>query len=199
MERLTIKTPNGAALKMKDSYPSKEAARADLMRLYRVAVDRLAAYEDTGLEPKTLNEFAPFLLEMKMNIGAMRHLKELIQAEKDGRLVVLPCKDDIVYTIEEDYFNCGECGHGDSAYYQAEIDRVSCDMNNGLHCPLYVKEHKVDGFEVKFDASGSVVLSSPGEFGYEGLEAFCGVDGKVYYTYKEAEAALKKREEADNG
>lgn len=124
--------------------------------------------------------------------------EELAQAEKDGRLVVLPCKNGTVYTIKEDYFNCDKCRHGYSAYYQAKIDRISCDMNNGEHCPLYVKEHEVDGFEVKFDAFGAVILSSPGEFGYEGLEQFSGIDGMVYYTREEAESALKKREEADN-
>lgn len=133
-------------------------------------VDLLAAYEDTM---------------------PIERAQELAQDEKDGR-------NDTVYTIQEDYFACDKCRHGDGAYYQAQINKVSCDMNNGLHCPLYVKEHKVGGFEVKFDKSGAIVLSPPGEFGYEGLETFSGVDGKVYYTREEADAALKKREEEVN-
>lgn len=167
--------------------------------------ERLKKYEDTGLEPEEIKEWIEAGKELFFDhadlyaeFGTIDHIRELAQAEKDGRLVVLPCKDDIVYTIEEDYFNCGECRHGDSAHYQAKINRISCDMNNGVHCPFYVKEHKADGFYVKFDSSGSVVLSNPGEFGYEGLEQFCGIDGNVYYTREEAEAALKKREEADN-
>lgn len=77
MDRLTIKTPQGPALKMDDTYPSKEAAREDLMRLFYVAVARLSAYEDAM---------------------PLERAQELAQAEKDGRLVVLPCKvGDVVY------------------------------------------------------------------------------------------------------
>ena len=54
MERLTIKTQKGAALKMDDTYPNEASARTDLMRRYHVAMDRLAAYEDTGLEPEEI-------------------------------------------------------------------------------------------------------------------------------------------------
>lgn len=50
----------------------------------------LEAYRATGLSLEVLSEFAPFLLEMKKNLGAMRYLKELTQAAKKGRLVVLP-------------------------------------------------------------------------------------------------------------
>lgn len=52
----------------------------------------LQRYEDTGLGPDTLKEFAPFLTEMQENMGAMRRLKDLASADKDGRLAVLPCK-----------------------------------------------------------------------------------------------------------
>lgn len=59
-----------------------------------VLQDRLAAYEDTGLEPE--------------EITAMRHTLDeyhkvvdpLIRAQADGRLVVLPCKvGDTVYRL----------------------------------------------------------------------------------------------------
>lgn len=51
MGRLTIRTPSGAALKMEDHYPNEDAARHDLMVRYRAAMEKLAAYEDTCLEP----------------------------------------------------------------------------------------------------------------------------------------------------
>ena len=51
MNRLTVRTPEGAALKMEDIYLSEDAAREALMAKFRIAVERLAAYEDTGLEP----------------------------------------------------------------------------------------------------------------------------------------------------
>lgn len=54
-------------------------------------VERLAAYEDTGLTPEDCaraTEIDDILLDEYYPIGRMR---ELIKADKDGRVVVLPC------------------------------------------------------------------------------------------------------------
>ena len=57
---------------------------------------RLAAYENTGLEPedlkKAFNETAILKLSAQALSTTPDHLRDLIQAEQDGRLVVLPCK-----------------------------------------------------------------------------------------------------------
>lgn len=50
---------------------------------------RLAAYEDTGLEPDEITDFLPTLKEWRQNMGALRHVHELVTAEAEGRLVVL--------------------------------------------------------------------------------------------------------------
>lgn len=55
---------------------------------------RLAAYEDTGLEPDTVSKIRDIVLDIS---GDIDHLRELVQAEKDGRLVVLPCFPDETY------------------------------------------------------------------------------------------------------
>ena len=55
-------------------------------------VERLAAYEDTGLEPEDCaraTEIDDILLDEYYPIGRMR---ELIKADKEGRVVVPPCK-----------------------------------------------------------------------------------------------------------
>lgn len=58
-------------------YRLKPGYELDTLQGAKAAVDRLAAYED---------------------IGPIDHLRELVQAEQDGRLVVLPCKvGDTVY------------------------------------------------------------------------------------------------------
>lgn len=70
-------------------------------------VDRLAAYEDTGLKPEdidALQKREQGLAEMLVNVSCgcvvpYTRLAELAQAEKDGRLVVLPPNDPL--TIEE--------------------------------------------------------------------------------------------------
>ena len=61
---------------------------------------RLAAYEDTGLEPQDIisavdmAKIACALHELNAykDIGQIDHIRDIIQAEQDGRLVVLPCK-----------------------------------------------------------------------------------------------------------
>ena len=70
-----------------------------------VVVERLAAYEDTGLTPEEIK--APLTEDTMINLAAQalgvepRRLRELAEAEKDRRLVVLPCKvGDTVYMIE---------------------------------------------------------------------------------------------------
>lgn len=61
-------------------------------------VDRLAAYEDTGLEPdeiKYLKLMAMGQADAKNSEFAgvpIERLKELALADKDGRVMVLPCK-----------------------------------------------------------------------------------------------------------
>lgn len=64
-------------------------------------LNRLAAYEDTGLEPEeidTLQKREQGLAELLVNVScgcavSYTRLAELAQAEKDGRLVVLPPND----------------------------------------------------------------------------------------------------------
>ena len=85
-------------------------------------VDRLAAYEETGLDPEELEEkqneaydlgYQSCLnykglrwdeaeeLQRYREIGSINRLRELAQAEKEGRLVVLPCDvGDTVYVID---------------------------------------------------------------------------------------------------
>ena len=60
------------------------------------AINRLAAYEETRLEPedmkKAFNEDATLKLTGQALGMSPDRLRELAQAEKEGRLVVLPCE-----------------------------------------------------------------------------------------------------------
>lgn len=72
--------------------------------------NRLAAYEDTGLEPEEVEQLKGEVFGLKIDkqelekyraLGHIDHIHELVQAKKDGRLVVLPCKVwDTVYAAE---------------------------------------------------------------------------------------------------
>jgi hypothetical protein len=57
--------------------------------------ERLAAYEDTGLEPDEVNALQKDWSDLCTVIGecgGIDRLRELAEADKDGRLVMLPCK-----------------------------------------------------------------------------------------------------------
>ena len=55
--------------------------------------ERLAAYEDTGLTPEQC-ENAKVIIESAFSDDTSKaeRIRELLKADKDGRLVVLPCK-----------------------------------------------------------------------------------------------------------
>ena len=56
-------------------------------------VDRLAAYEEAGLEPDTVSAIRDIVLDIS---GDRDRLRELAEADRDGRCVVLPeggCED----------------------------------------------------------------------------------------------------------
>lgn len=76
-------------------------------------VDRLSDYEDTGLDPKQAMLISNVLREVGETYNCWfdyvvncvlenSHLKDLAQAEKNGRLVMLPCKvGDTVYIVRD--------------------------------------------------------------------------------------------------
>ena len=56
---------------------------------------RLAAYEDTGLEPEGVSALVKDWSDLRTIVGecgGIDRLRVLADADKDGRLVVLPCK-----------------------------------------------------------------------------------------------------------
>ena len=57
------------------------------------AMMRLAAYEDTGMEPEQC-ENAKVIIESAFSDDTSKaeRIRELLKADKEGRLVVLPCK-----------------------------------------------------------------------------------------------------------
>ena len=79
--------------------------------LYEIA-NRLAEYEDTGLEPEKI----VFLKNVVDDAFSDKpefteHIRELLRAEKDGRVVVLPCRvGDRIYRVVDDCTFPGDCG-----------------------------------------------------------------------------------------
>ena len=60
--------------------------------------ERLAAYEDTGLEPEAVQTVklalaAKHMVDLEtLNNTPISRLVELVEADKDGRVIILPCK-----------------------------------------------------------------------------------------------------------
>ena len=92
MNRLTIRNSDGAwdvPLRVDDDgayIPSQEI------------IDRLAAYEDTGLEPEQCAKYAQaekegrYILLKDPGTAGVHSLEEIARADIEGRLLVLPCK-----------------------------------------------------------------------------------------------------------
>ena len=95
MERLTKRTKTGDVL-MASEHEEKYTTEEWIC----VLQDRLAAYEDTGLSPQACaeaREAGKVLSSCDISFG---RLAELLTADKDGRVVVLPCKvGDTVYFV----------------------------------------------------------------------------------------------------
>lgn len=96
MERLTYRDKDGFPM-MKKRGGFKQGG-----------VERLAAYEDTGLTPEEVERS-----KLEIEAGCVKaiartygidinRLRELAEADRDGRVVVLPCKvDDTIYHISK--------------------------------------------------------------------------------------------------
>lgn len=113
MERLTKRDTDGQAMmdceKCKADWTGKHGKpMVDCTALYcrNRLKDRLAAYEDRGCAPEEVlpkdkaDEIALKLMRLAdlESLCSYTRLRELAEADKDGRLVVLPCKvGDTVY------------------------------------------------------------------------------------------------------
>ena len=145
------------------------------------AANRLKANEDTGLEPEEV-----------------ARLRELAEADKDGRCVVLPCKiGDTVYTVQEICFPCHKC----EEMGRKEIEKcyelsTRPPFRAPYECPVAYEicENRAGGFAVSEQEDGVVDAGPAGEWGYEGLEPFFGRDLKQYYSLDDAVMVLKRLE-----
>lgn len=126
------------------------------VRLRGDAVDKLAAYEDIGLTPEEIEDRQDVCLWIPED-----RFTEIVNAEANGRLVVLPCKvGDTVYALER--WCDGSIGDCDS--------RVSCE-----ECDDYKQQINPRRI-VSIDAAFAVIEM---------------LGKTVFLTRAEAEAALK--------
>ena len=118
MERLTEKTVGCFEYALKDhkAVPG-EFGTYDAFFDYSMAVKRLGHYEDTGLEPEEINDMALEVATLKTiesmydGFGKPDHIRDLLQADQAGRLVVLdePMRPLVWGDKEHDTILCPRC------------------------------------------------------------------------------------------
>ena len=135
--------------------------------------ERLKAYEDTGLTPKETKRMSNILMDVGIDYNCSweyvknwlldDRLRELAEADKDGRLVVLPCKiGGTVYLLIRD---------GVKHYPET--------------CGWYISEDRVGAI-----AEGGFYLGDPADDVYVRNEE---IGEEVFLTREEAERALEGR------
>lgn len=115
--------------------------------------DRLAAYEDSGLEPEKV-VFLKDIVEdaFRDKPDFTNHLRDLLQAEQDGRLVVLPKPSDtdvyIVYYDEcgaggmcLDYPYCDDCKDHTPKIREAKLN---CTMVNSIGKTVFLTQKEAE-------------------------------------------------------
>lgn len=167
MERLTMRV-NGRAYWISPQTPGGRYRLSNNPK-YLIRLDRLAAYEDTGLSPETvsdlLDRFCYFYRTVEgldiidpIHFGAfVDRVKHWQQAEKDGRLVAYIPGDKV-------YDRFGTPWIVESS----EIHLIGAEIKHLYRC------------------------------GHPGTEDYCAMYEEEIRSCEEAEAALKKREEEDN-
>lgn len=103
MNRLTKRTTNGplpVLVRDRAFGPAYFVSEEDYTD-YRDALEKLARYEDTGLEPEQCAKYAQaekegrYIVLKEPRYAGVHRLEEIARADIEGRLVVLPCGDDV--------------------------------------------------------------------------------------------------------
>ena len=124
MDRLTKRLQDGKAVMDCDSCEQKKDKQCTLYECRASLIKRLAAYEDTGREPEEVTALGKLfdyaLKESKTlteQLALLNRLRELAEADKDGRVVVLPCRQgDELWTY---------CNHPVKRVYSFTVSDVS--------------------------------------------------------------------------
>ncbi len=186
-----LRSMNDRLLDLVINGPTLNGVNKDILRqLIRQLYAALKPYEDTGLEPcdhaaaKHALEQAKMarkeLMEMISIIGGVEldRLKELVKADKEGRLVVLPCKvGSTVYAVK--FATHEETEDGELTLIARGGEWVIWPVRVSIinHCNYLTKN--TQGYVVGSTKNGSGVTFDFEDFGKH-----------VFLTREEAERAL---------
>lgn len=119
-------------------------------------VDRLGAYEDTGFMPEEVtaevsaNAAARVFVEKMTDFGstkAVKRLRELAEADNDGRVVVLPCKvGDTVFLIYQ------------GRIIECVAEFVNMGVASGNRVVAYTLTDRAEQYGATFEAFGKTAF-----------------------------------------
>lgn len=208
MERLTQRKEDGTA-----RCPLPEGYEPPCPVVTREALERLAAYEDTGLEPDKLQKLVDairkhevvFLTKdqclerMLIKVDGdwtgftIAELQDFLRAKKEDRLIVLPCKMDDTLWVS-----------GGRRVIKCAIDEVCFDKSGLVFMVSYNCEDDTTGTMNNDDQCDGCPFNTwrqdySGEYSCDGEWGQASVKesdfGKtVFLTQEEAKAAIKKEE-----
>ena len=101
--------------------------------------ERLAAYEDTGLEPDEVAALQKDWSDLRTMIGecgGVDRLRELAAADKDGRLVVLPVKPVLTPIISSMLYIIEDGDIYEDALYEAVVGMSESGKTNVVYTTL---------------------------------------------------------------
>lgn len=114
MERLTTRCSGYAVMAWEHEEKHTTQEWIDML------TDRLAAYEDTGLEPEQVIELKSFTQGGIHKVDDVwKHVQDLLQAEQDGKLVVLPCGTNVEIARDGYAFKADHWSHILTAFRDA--------------------------------------------------------------------------------
>lgn len=101
--------------------------------------ERLKAYEDTGLESREVSAIVKEWSDLCTVIGecgGTDHLRELAEADKDGRVVVLPVKPVLTPIISSMLYIIDDGDIYEDALYEAEVGMSESGKTNVIYTTL---------------------------------------------------------------
>lgn len=137
MERLTQRLRTGEVL-MASNYEEKYTEQEWIC----VLQDRLAAYEDTGLTPESvealkLSMMGKAISEItEFNGLPIDRLRELAEADKDGRVVVLPVKPVLTPILSSMLYIIEDGDIYEDALYEAVVGMSESGKTNVVYTTL---------------------------------------------------------------
>ena len=134
MERLTQRLRTGEVL-MASDYEEKYTEQEWIS----VLQDRLAAYEDTGLEPAEVSELIQDWSDLCTAVGecgGIARLRELAEAGKDERVVVLPVKPVLAPVIPSMLYIIEDGDIYEDALYEAVVGMSESGKTNVVYTTL---------------------------------------------------------------